>query len=459
MTRVLAASVLISFLLSFEASLQAQEGSKIELWKRPSNFRGFVISPNVPISQQDMLDVKSFGATLAYIATDGFRSPTAPYQEDSENIQALDDRIAYCRAAGLHYAIAVRQGPGRYDVALEGTGADPPSTIWYNPSEQQLYGSMLREITARYCSDTLCAGITPTVEPDPFFDSLCCIDTSQFEYYAKRNGVDLTATTQLWVDSIRAASPDIPILIQGPGYTNPTLFSLVPIILDSNVVYEFHDYHPTGFTEAADTAQVVYPGAYLEAINSMLEMAQYDKTFIADTLLYFVSQVEQETHAPIFMGEFGMTYPHSGGPQFLADMSSIAIEKGWDFTYFDYWHRPPSTDVQSYDYKDWDSSYWSGILASFQQGSESVRTPDVESSTLRILQDAEGGELLVNWSGEASISAIHGTIYDLVGRPVKSFDRTSRNFTIGTTGLTPEAYFMLLSSGEDRVSALFSTAR
>src|SRR5665213_1124837 len=346
--------VAIPLLLAFDASLHAQPVSKIELWKHPSYFRGFVISPNVPISQQDIIDLKNTGATLAYVATDGFRSPDSPYSEVTENIDSLDDRVEYCRMAGLHYAIAVRQGPGRYDVALEGTGQDPPSTIWKNHSEQQLYGSMLREITARYTSDTLFAGITPTVEPNPFFDSLCCLDTSIFQYYCKRNGVDLNAITQLWVDSIRVASADIPILIQGPGYSNPTIYSLVPIIADPNIVYEFHDYHPIEYTGAADTAQVFYPGTYLDAINGTLEMAQYNKAFIEDTLFYYIEQVEQKTHAPIFMGEFGMTYPHPGGPQFLADMTSIAIEKGWHFAYFDYWHRPPSTRVQAWDYKDWD---------------------------------------------------------------------------------------------------------
>ncbi len=254
--KALYSSIIVPLLLVFHSSLQAQAVAKIELWREPSFFRGFVISPNVPFTQQDMLDVKSFGATLAYLATDGFWSPDTPYTEEEGNIDSLDARAEYCRAAGVHYAIAVRQGPGRYDVAAEGTGQDPPSTIWFNHTQQELYGSMLREITDRYAADTFFVGITPTVEPDPFFDSLCCIDTATFNSYFKRDSVNLTAITQLWVDSIRAASHDIPILIQGPGYSNPTVFSLVPIIPDPNVVYEFHDYHPTQFTEADDTDQV-----------------------------------------------------------------------------------------------------------------------------------------------------------------------------------------------------------
>ncbi|MFI5202483.1 MAG: hypothetical protein ACHQNE_08870, partial [Candidatus Kapaibacterium sp.] len=102
--------------IAFSANLHAQSVAKMELWRQLSHFRGFVISPNVPISQQDILFVKNTGATLAYIATDGFWSPDAPYSEVHQNIDSLDARVGYCQFAGLHYAIAVRQGPGRYDV-------------------------------------------------------------------------------------------------------------------------------------------------------------------------------------------------------------------------------------------------------------------------------------------------------------------------------------------------------
>jgi hypothetical protein len=42
----------------------AQEGRALKLWQAPSYFRGFVISPNVPISQEDIFFVKGTGATV-----------------------------------------------------------------------------------------------------------------------------------------------------------------------------------------------------------------------------------------------------------------------------------------------------------------------------------------------------------------------------------------------------------
>ncbi len=443
-------AVLLS--ISLLSSL-AEAQTRMDLWRDPSYFRGFVISPNVPISEQDIADVRSAGATLVCLATDGFWAPASPYTVNQQNIQALDTRIGYCDAVGIHYVIAVRQGPGRYDVADEGTGLDPPSTIWKDSIQQALYGEMLRVITARYIDDPLFAGITPTVEPDPFFDSLCCIDTAQFDYYFTRNDVNFDAITQLWVDSIRAASADIPILIQGPGYSNPIVFSLVPIIHDPNIVYEFHNYHPIQFTEAADTASVSYPGTYLDAINGIPLLASFDKTFLEDTLLEDVSQVAERTNAPIFLGEFGITYPHTGGPQYLDDMSSIALANGWHFAYFDYWHRPNGEGP--WDYRDWDPAYWDTILQSFQTPSPAlVQTAARPDNDLTIIQTAED-ELLVEWS--VPNIPVHFTIEDILGRPVESCYRMSGNFTIRTPELAPGIYALVVSSGAYHASKLFST--
>ncbi len=150
-----------------------------------------------------------------------------------------------------------------------------------------------------------------------------------------------------------------------------------------------------------------------------------------------------------------MTYPHAGGPQFFADMTSIAIEKGWDFTYFNYWHRPVDSVVQTYDYKDWDPSYWNEILTSLQQGGASVCESNTNSNVLRILDAEQNAALYVQWLGAPS-AVIHGTIYDLLGRMRLSFDYTNMGFTLNTSYLSQGAYFLVLSSGQERVSGHFS---
>lgn len=426
------------------------------LWKQPSFFRGFNLAQDIPITQKDLLDLKKIGATLAYLSTEGFRDPTPPYAEDSANIQVLDERVQYCDSARIYYTIAVRQGPGRNDVYLEGDGQAPPSTIWKNPKEQELYGSMLRAITARYAQDTLCVGITPTVEPNPFFDSLCCVDSASFATFFARNGVNFTAITELWVDSIRAASRTIPILIQGPGYSNPIVYSTVPIINDPNIVYEFHDYHPTQYVKAAQNAAVSYPGAYLDMVNDVPEVPTFNKRFIEDTLFDYISAVQAETHAPIFMGEFGLEYPHTGGTQFLSDMASIAIDKGWHFAYWD-WRRPSGWG--GWDYEHWDPSYMAAIDESFIEQNESVAESLAPAATLSFTQEVPGS-IRVDWSGlEPPGSTVSVQLFDMIGRLERTFTANSHNVLLPTSGLAAGPYLIVLRSGAAQATAFLSISR
>ena len=185
-----------------------------------------------------------WGATIVYLSTEGFLDMAGPnYDTLPSNISELDQRIGYCDSVGLRYSIAVRRGPGRGDVYLQSVNQDPPSTVWTNKSEQQVYGSMLRWMASRYASDTLFVGITPTTEPNPFSDNpanYCCVDTTEMLKFFADSGVDFTGIFQLWVDSIRVGSKSVPVLIQGPDYSDPDIFPLVPIVKDLYPVYEFH---------------------------------------------------------------------------------------------------------------------------------------------------------------------------------------------------------------------------
>ena len=148
-------------------------------WQIPGFFRGFNMSlwsdiDKREVNQQDFDDLKSIGANLVMIQTNGFLSEDAPYSPSIWRVngtdtiyysEMLDKAVDFARESGIHYVITVRTGPGRKDVSKE--TAESPSTIWTNEYEQQLYGSMLKTMVRRYYSDTLFVGLDINLEPNP----------------------------------------------------------------------------------------------------------------------------------------------------------------------------------------------------------------------------------------------------------------------------------------------------
>ncbi len=315
--------------------LFAQNSARFDPWKTGAYYRGFdIVADETQRQLTDLHDLQKTGATIIHIGTKGFRNVEAPYSPVDSNIGFLDAMISMCHDAGMHYSLTVRQGPGRRDVYLESIG-QPLSTIWNDTAQQQQYGSMLREIVDRYKNDPLFTGIAPITEPNPLSKNNFYYDTASLSKLLIANNIDLQRIMQTCVDSIRSVSKDIPIFIQGPAYAAPEFIPLAPKINDPFIVYEFHSYRPHEYVYASDTSTLVYPGDYISYIERKLSVYQ-DKEYLKDSVFKYIYDRQKETGAPIFMGEFGVQWPHYGGEQLLGDLSSIAIENGWHFAYWAY---------------------------------------------------------------------------------------------------------------------------
>ncbi|MFI5263701.1 MAG: cellulase family glycosylhydrolase [Candidatus Kapaibacterium sp.] len=404
-------SFLLPCILCFCTEIFAQSSARFDLWKKPSYFRGFNLTLGPPLKNlQDFIDVSKTGANIAYLCCDGFRNVDTPYTENTWSIQVTDDYISYCHANGMYYTLAIRGGPGRRDVYLESQKMSK-STVWKNPAEQQLYGSMLREIVQRYKDDTLFVGIVPTNEPDPLFDSLY-FDTTSLKKLLTRNGVDMYSITKTWVDSIRSVSKDIPILIQGPAYGSPEFMPLSPIIDDPFIVYEFHCYRPHEYVYAADTSTLTYPGTYISYLE--LKLAWFDKAYLKDTIFRYINARQKETGAPIFMGEFGLEYPQKGGDHLLGDLSSICIENGWHFAYWEY-HAPSP----AWNYDQMPQPYSDTILKSLHHPTSWVKeTPSPNNEfTLSPNPCSQGASIRISLNGDENTETFF--LFDILGRTVR----------------------------------------
>lgn len=358
--KTLTASVIVCIVVLFNVTETASQQSKFQKWQSPSYFRGFNMSvwdnyDSREVNQEDFDSLKAIGANLVAIQTQGIYSPEPPYNksiywtEGTDTIfhlDMLDKMVEYARNAGLHYILSVREGPGRYDVASENTDK---STIWTNTDEQKLYGSMLKELAARYLPDELYVGIDMTEEPTPLSQLYGGITISDLDSALKANNIDMKKIFEIWIDSVRTVDQDLPLLVEGVYWTNPEYFSLLKKQRDNKIIYKVHLYNPYDFSHAEPANSVQYPGEYW--CERLQGFYNYNKEFLESEVYKPVLDFQADNGVPIMVGEFGLMMPQQGGKAYLNDIADIACAHGWHYTMWMF------NDGPGFNYKDMDAIY------------------------------------------------------------------------------------------------------
>jgi hypothetical protein len=443
---------IISSLLSVVTLCVAfSQNAKYERWMNPSGFRGFNVLAIVKNSQEDFNDLKLAGATIAFLNVRGFYKKDPPYARDPEIIAEIDSATARCRAAGLSYALTVRTGPGREDVWKESDAGYPKSTIWKNENEQYLYASMIKEMVDRYSPDPLCVGISPILEPNPLFDYIYSTPGYLSSLLIEK-GIDLRKINEIMIDSIRAADPEIPVLIQNIAYSAAEFWSEFYPYDDPYAVYEFHSYRPLGYASERTPMTKKYPGSYLSVNDQTFKHC--DREFLSDNAYRAVSAVEKRTRRPVFLGEFGLCKEQYGGTKNLRDIMEICLEKGRHFALWVY--RSGSSDG-SWDYEAKSPEYWELIREMFARNSE-YEAP--EETELNIYPSVTSGDISIELAG---IEAGELKIYDSFGREIANLsDRLQSNFFNGISvidyncrSFAVGAYFVQASSGGKKLDKAF----
>lgn len=419
-------------------SSQAQQASKMEKWESASFFRGFCISDwdnqgDDLVSRDDFISLKATGANLVVIQTGGFHAVDSPYGWQAWDVyegdttywyELLDTMVGYAREAELHYVIGVRSGPGRVDVA-EDEGA---STVWTNVTEQQLYGSMLREMVSRYLPDTLFVGLDLTVEPNPRGD-LAGESVEDLRAALLADGIDMNAINRLWIDSVRIVDSSLPLLVQTVHWSNPAYFSLMTSQPDPYVIYKAHCYNPYDLSHAETAFSVQYPDSFFS--NALQAETRFDRAHLESSEYAPVIQFQQTHAVPMMIGEFGIQHPQQGGEQYLSDIMTIAEDHGWHYSLWNWnntatFRYPHFDDVHGTAYMDTVEAHFRRIVTGIREETQANLLPvgigDVHSypnpfsnaTTISVTLRAAG--------------YIHLDIHDLLGRRVRTLanDHISR---------------------------------
>jgi len=348
-------------------STPPSEISKFKKWEKPSFFRGFNIgyyctNSDCYKTQEDFDALKASGANLAQINVfgEGFRDFSSPYDINLQGKQHITCMASFAHNAGLYYTIAVREGPGRYDVAK---GSDSP--MWTDELMQEQYGLMLKEIAAEFMDDSLFVGLILTVEPDPLSSNWNSVD--ELKSALLEQNIDIHGIFESWIAAIRTVSPDLPLMVQSAESSNPEFWGDEAFLKkqsDPFIVYEVHSYEPFEYTHASRIDRETYPYTGWNITTNNNEET-WDKAFFESTILKNVISFQNTHHVPIYLGEFGMYYPQLNGDTYLEDIHSIAVANGWSFSLWA-WRGDKSDNHVYFNYEKFDqnstnSHYWLSV--------------------------------------------------------------------------------------------------
>ncbi len=353
------ARIITLMLLLLCGKLNAQS-SKFDKWQTPGFFHGYNMTDwdnqdERDVYPSDFVKLKSIGANLVDIQIEGLWEVDPPYRkhiwwaEDGDTtfyIEILDNMVRYARSAGLMYVITIRTGPGRIDVSDE----ENESSIWTNREEQLLYASMVKRMITPFVEDSLFVGVDPLIEPNPLF----LLDDGEPTIPAAKQafedaGIDVNALYTLLIDSIRTVSEDLPIMVEGPYFSDPEYFGFVDKQEDPYIVYKVHLYNPAEFTHAEENWSVTYPGTYFSI--RLQEERRFDRSFLEQEVYRPVLEFQNRYQVPVFVGEMGVSRPQHGAMKFLRDISSIACIHGWHYAFWGF------NDGPEFNYWDMDSLY------------------------------------------------------------------------------------------------------
>lgn len=321
------------------------------IWMPPADFRceytervttlprqrGFMSPAIDKITPKDLRDMAAMGANLLRWQ---MNAPAAASPEEwSRRITAQLDRLEtflpLCQQLGMHVIIDLHTPPGgrRNSGALLGTAdgaeksADGSKFVMFDSDPHYLaYLEMWKTIARRFRNRPFIYGYDLYNEPAQ-------MSFSKRDYF--RCYYDCAR-------AVREIDPETPILIESNEWASPEAFAYLKPLPFRNVIYQAHMYRHGSYTHqgVGDFATYLaeYPASRL-SYPGTLNGTKFDKDFLRKAFSA-VRRFQQQYHARILIGEFGVIRWAGNGGQWLDDTIDIMEEYGWDWCYhaFREWH-------------------------------------------------------------------------------------------------------------------------
>ncbi|HEV7301113.1 MAG TPA: cellulase family glycosylhydrolase [Tepidisphaeraceae bacterium] len=232
----------------------------------------------------------------------------------------FDQVLNWCRKHGVLIALDLHSPPG--GEAFEAGYITGRGDIFRKPEAQAKFVEVWRRIAERYKGNDVIWGFDLMNEPDDTMLAEGCLDWQQLAERAGR--------------AIREVDPARTLVIEPSPGGGPAEFAQFQPLDLPRCVYSFHVYRPHEFTHQGiqgHPAAIEYPGT----INGQ----RWDKAALRAHLAPAI-EFANRYRVHMFVGEFSAirTAPDGSAARYLADVTALLEELGYDWTYHAYreWH-------------------------------------------------------------------------------------------------------------------------
>ncbi len=269
------------------------------------------------------------GANLVVMSWPELWTVQRPWKRDNAVADMMLAQMDAARAAGLFVVLGLRSGPGRSDFAFHRDGAGDwfpraliDDSIWRDRQAQDAWGRMCAGAAKLIANRPEAAGLILMVEPDNNHfapaEGRAYLGAHDPAHYLRevKPLFDLKRMSSEWARAVRAAAPELPILISPPGYARTDFLSVMGAPPVAGTVWCVHDYEPRDYTHTSggERGLLPYPG----------NDATFAKRLDAAT----------KQGAPVFLGEFGATRHALGRAAFHRDRIAICEARGAAWSIF-----------------------------------------------------------------------------------------------------------------------------
>ncbi len=174
-------------------------------------------------------------------------------------VRALDD----ADRAGVKVVLGMLSLPGARWKQLNGDRDD--SRLWRDARFQAQAAAFWSALAARLRGHPALVALNPLNEPHPErsfgYETPDAPGYDAWRTRSRGTPADVDAFDRRVVAAIRAASPEIPVLLDGPFYASADGLSLLEPVEDPRVLYAFHVYEPWEYTTfRVNKGRFAYPG-------------------------------------------------------------------------------------------------------------------------------------------------------------------------------------------------------